>query len=112
MIETRTAEYWASIAAQRAEKAANHALDAHAALGQVMREIADLRREVREGFAKFHVTRKELASLSDEFEDTKIRNLRKELRVHKSRWRWIVGVLGAIIAGLTIALIAHLLHWR
>lgn len=76
MAEERTTEEWAKYAAQKADSAANHALEAHAAvgklagdMGRVRGAVESLTTEVRDGFEKLDRVegrvRKHQRSLSD-----------------------------------------------
>lgn len=106
--EDQTPEEWAQIAA-------NHALDAHQAVGALTGEVSKLtlevqsmRRDMIQGFADLGVrvrkTRVELVSLTDEIkdeiEDTKVRDLRKLVSSHQKRWKIVVGVLVSVVTAL------------
>lgn len=94
--------------------AANHALAAHAAIGQLTREVGDLNVTVHEGFARLGArlgeTRRQLHSVSDEVEDTKTHELRM-LRRERSRWKWgFITAMLLVVSGVATALILHALH--
>ncbi len=108
----------ATAASHRADAAANHALDAHGALGKVAGDMGRMSGSVDalklamiDGFrdlgVKMKTHRGKLDSLTDEWEDTKVTNLRKELRTHKARWKWILGVASTVLAAVIVAIIVH-----
>lgn len=85
-----------------------------AELGDVRREIAALRDEVRAGFRDLRRTRAELAELTDEIEDTKARTLKTErdaARKQVARLRKVaVGLASTVAAGLALAALLRWLH--
>jgi signal transduction protein with GAF and PtsI domain len=133
--EDRTAEDWARYAAKKAEHAADHALDAHAAVGRLAGDVGrlttavtELRTELRDGLGKLDgKVRKHQKSLSDLQEvvaddpadDTQIRALKatvKELdaerqKAEKRKEFWVKFAASAVSAGIAVAIGALLLRW-
>lgn len=117
----------ANDAKRRAHLASEHAVAAHENIGMVAGEMGRLSGAVDalkmamiDGFKDFGVklnvthgvAKKAKATaedLADEQEITKVRDLRKELRVHKARWKWILGVLSTVLAAVIVAFIVHAL---
>jgi hypothetical protein len=102
-----TPEEWARIAA-------DHALAAHQGLGTLAAEVSSLRKDMTEGFkrlgVKVRAARGEMASISDEIEDSKVHNLRVELRQYKARSKWVISLGTAVIVLVLGGVILHLLH--
>ena len=94
--------------------AANHALQAHAAIGALTREVSDLKVTVHEGFARLGArlgeARRKLTSVSSEVEDSKVHEL-KMLRRERSRWKWgFITCAFLVVAGVVTALVLHAMH--
>lgn len=102
-----------SYARERAEVAVETARSAWEGTADISRGLTALRLEVRDGFRSLErklstrASRHELEGVQEELEDTKVRNLRKELATLKRRnsaglkWVMIVaaGVAVAVICG-------------
>jgi hypothetical protein len=99
------------VARERAEIAINHALDLSAAIGKLTAEVAGMRVEMRQSFARLGErvgeARRRLSSVSDELDDTKSHDL-KMLRRDRDRWRW--AFIGAGFTIGTTAIAAAVLH--
>jgi hypothetical protein len=95
------------IARERAESAIETARNAWEGVGQVLREVAGLRSELREGFSRLEkrlssrASKADVEAIEDELEITAVRNLRKELAAVKRRQgavlKWGAGIAGALI---------------
>ncbi|MFI4978537.1 MAG: hypothetical protein ACHQC8_07690 [Solirubrobacterales bacterium] len=92
-----------------AHKALNHSLSLHESLGALAAEVSSLRTEMVEGFKRLGVnvrrTRRELESLSDEVEDTKTHDLRKELGRYRRRSRWFLGLVSALVVAVAAGIV-------
>jgi hypothetical protein len=109
--------------ARQAMVRSTDALDAsravYEALGQLTREVAGMRTEMREGFrslaGRVRDVRKEARAAMDsvdDLEDTQVRNLKEALaKAHDETTRWKWWVLG-IVAGVAIAAAAALLGFH
>lgn len=101
----------ANDASHRAHAASNHALDAHAQIGHAARELSSLKGSV-DGLklAMADAFRELGVKLKAEIEETTaVRNLRRENRTLKNRWKWLAGVLTAVLTAVIIAEVVHLL---
>jgi len=97
-----------------AHKAMNHSLSLHESLGTLAAEVALLRADMVEGFKRLGIkvrrTRVELESLSDEVEDTKTRDLRKELGRYRKRSKWFLGLVTALVVAVVTGVVERVLH--
>jgi phage host-nuclease inhibitor protein Gam len=100
-----------NVAREKAQTAYDTALSAFERTGELLREVSSLRTEVRDGFRRlerrFSNSKNEIKEIKDEWEDSKVTNLRHELssmkKTRNSIVTWISGIAAAIIAGLIIA---------
>ncbi len=129
--ENRTAEDWARYAAKKAEHAADHALDAHDAVGRLARDVGnltgavkELQDEVSEGFSRIDglsikvrkhqrsLTDLQEASEDDPADNTQVRTLKAQLRaVDKRKEFWAKFAASAVASGIAVAIGALLLRW-
>lgn len=108
----------AAQASNRAMAASDHALDAHTRIGGLAGEMGRLSSSVDAlklamitGFQDLGIKlRTDIAAEVEE--NTAVRNLRRENRQLKSRWKWVAAVLTSILVVVLAAGAVHALGWR
>lgn len=86
----------------------------HDHLANLTRQVKGWRSEMREGFrqlgARVQAVQDVASETAEDVEDTKVRNLKRELAQLKGQRKWWLGIVAAVVAGVVTALIVALVH--
>jgi hypothetical protein len=99
------------VARERAESALETARSAWEGVGSIMREVAGLRSEIREGFARMErklgsrASKADLHEVEEELENSKVLNLRRELAALKKQRHDVAKWFLVVAAGVAVAAI-------